>query len=226
MPPDLSNPMRYWRRNTWLIGILVGLLLTAVLALAYLAVQVIRKSDALQQSNRAKNVAISQLKALRTERDGLIKAAAAAPDGSSRQAAILSQLEQTTSRVLPGVPGAAGIAGSNGANGLNGLPGLTGLSGRDGRAGQPGQMGAVGNEGPPGPAGPSGASGATGATGPEGQPGPAGPQGSPGPQGDRPRSFTFTSSDGTTYDCRPSNDDGDYACTPRSQPVPSPVPTP
>lgn len=123
----------------------------------------------------------------------------------------------------PGKPGAPGSPGSPGASGKPGQPGSPGVNatGAPGDPGSPGQPGADSTvAGPSGPPGPSGAPGVAG---------PPGAEGSPGQPGrgvvniscdsERPATFTFTFTDGTsqTVECGGSS-------TPPSSPPWTPTP--
>lgn len=111
---------------------------------------------------------------------------------------------------IPGPPGPKGDKGEPGSAGPSGSPGEDGGSGVDGEPGAPGATGAAGAAGEPGPAGPAG---------PQGEQGPEGEQGEQGPP---PSGWTFTDSQGVTYECTPDGDGSThYTCRATSTPEPS-----
>ena len=164
-------------------------------------------------------IALSQSDQLRAERDDLIKRAATLKPGSTAQTQVLKQLQSTTGQQpTNGLNGVPGTPGTNGLNGLNGVAGVNGTNGGPGPAGSGGPSGAPGTQGL------GGASGSQGAPGPQGDPGPAGATGTNGTNGTNgspPSGFTFTTVDGTIYDCTPDGG-GHYTCTAR--PVAAPTP--
>lgn len=150
--------------------------------------------------------------------------------------------------IVKSVPGATGPAGQS-------IVGPQGPAGKDGVSPDPSTIAALaaamihpsaGPSGAPGPVGarglpgadstvpgPAGATGAPGAAGQNGSPGPAGPKGDQGsvgpsgPAGPAPSGWTFTSSDGTVYDCIPdSSGTNHYTCTARAGTGPSSPPSP
>ena len=220
--PQPDAPLAHWKRNVRLVTALVLGLLAAILLFGYLLHMSSQANHDKAQALRQRNAALSQVQSFKVERDKLIHAAAAAPKGSAKQTAIIGQLQQTTGQ-SPQV-GAPGAQGNPGPTGLTGLPGPQGPQGPKGDTGGPGEHGILGANGQNGADGAPGKNGVDGAAGKDGAPGPTGPSGAPGPAGTNgqpPASFTFTTADGITYDCTPSNAHGDYACTAR--PVPSPA---
>lgn len=208
VPPSPRDPMRHWKRNNVLTTVLVGLLLVALFAVGLLLYSNGQDRVRLQAANDRAAHALVLADSLKAERDLLIQRAAHLKPGSPAQKQAITQLAQTTAR--DGTPGADGV------NGLNGLPGLNGLNGAAGPVGPAGKDGTDGQGGPDGQSGPAGADGSQGPQGTQGEPGPAGSPGS------APSSFTFTTDDGTTYDCTPDGD-GHYTCTARPKPTPSPT---
>lgn len=110
------------------------------------------------------------------------------------------------------------------------IPGPQGPKGDKGDSGSPGPTGSPGSTGA---SGAPGATGAAGAAGVQGEPGPAGPQGEQGPKGDTgatgpaPSGWTFTDSQGVTYDCTPDSDGSThYTCRATSTPDPTPTSDP
>lgn len=220
--PQPDAPLAHWKRNVRLVTALVLGLLAAILLFGYLLHMSSQANHDKAQALRQRNAALSQVQSFKVERDKLIHAAAAAPKGSAKQTAIIGQLQQTTGQ-SPQV-GAPGAQGNPGPTGLTGLPGPQGPQGPKGDTGGPGEHGILGANGQNGADGAPGKNGVDGAAGKDGAPGPTGPSGAPGPAGTNgqpPASFTFTTADGITYDCTPSNAHGDYACTAR--PAPSPA---
>ena len=223
--PQPDAPLAHWKRNVRLVTALVLGLLAAILLFGYLLHMSSQANHDKAQALRQRNAALTQVQSFKVERDKLIHAAAAAPKGSAKQTAIIGQLQQTTGQSPQvGAPGAQGNPGATGLTGLTGLPGPQGPQGPKGDIGGPGEHGILGANGQNGADGAPGKNGVDGTNGKDGAPGPVGPSGAPGPAGTNgqpPASFTFTTADGITYDCTPSNAHGDYACTAR--PAPSPA---
>lgn len=148
-------------------------------------------------------------------------------------AALAQQVRELGGKPVAGAPGGAGPRGPRGP------AGPTGRQGPEGERGPVGSAGKVGDRGDSGPAGEAGAPGSDGQpgadgragdpgpAGPQGGPGPAGPPGVQGPQGDRgeqgpaPSGWTFTDSQGVTYECTPDGGTH-YTCRPTSTPEPGP----
>lgn len=127
------------------------------------------------------------------------------------------------STIVQGVPGASGSIGPAGASGAAGVPGVAGSPGPVGPSGSTGAVGPSGAVGPAGPAGPAGAAGQDGANGKDGQDGAQGPA---GPAGPAPSGWTFTTADGTVYDCSPDSPGSThYQCTAESGTGPQPSPS-
>jgi hypothetical protein len=208
---DPSDPMRGWRRNRWLIGGLVLFLLACIFVIAALFRADSRDKAHAIEANGRLHVALAQAEQLKAEKDALILQASKAKPGSVAQTQVLKQLKSTTQQAPPsGRDGSPGMPGANGQAGLNGLNGVPGINGTNGKPGTPGKPGAIG---PPGP------------QGVQGEPGAAGANGSNGTNGSDPSGFSFTTSDGTTYDCTPDGA-SHYTCTARPKPAPSPSPAP
>lgn len=152
--------------------------------------------------------------------------------------ALAAQVEELGGDPVTGAPGEQGAAGERGPRGEKGERGPAGEDGLDGEDGRDGQDGDRGQDGEPGPAGTdgedgadgaAGEDGADGATGPQGEPGPAGPQGEKGEQGEQgergeqgqqgeqgppPSGWTWTDTDGTTYECVPDGEGAThYTCS-------------
>lgn len=210
-----SDPMRGWRRNRWLIGGLIVFLLGCIFLIAWLLRANSIENGKTLHANGQLKIALTQADQFRAERDDLIKRAGTLKPGSPAQTQVLKQLQSTTGQPLSnGLNGAPGLPGANGAPGLNGFNGVAGVNGTNGVSGPAGGLGAagaVGSTGSTGLAGSTGANGVQGDPGPTGAPGPAGPT---GPTGAEPSAFTFTTSDGTVYDCTPDGG-AHYTCTPR-----------
>jgi hypothetical protein len=218
---DASNPMAHWRRNRWLIGGLVLFLLACVFVIAALfRADSIDKAKTIAANGRL-HVALAQADQLKAEKDALIQQAAKAKPGSPAQTQVLKQLQSTTgqsgSNGRDGLPGLPGINGTPGLNGLNGVPGINGSNGINGH-----------DSTSPGPTGATGATGAVGPMGAQGEPGTNGRDGKDGTNSDS-AGYSFTTPDGTTYDCTPDGKTLDgrphYSCSPRSRPTPSPAAT-
>jgi hypothetical protein len=216
MPPTPEDPLVHWRRNRALVKGLVLGLLAAVLAVVGLFFVAANEKQRAQEANGRYAAALVLADQLKAQKDELIRQAAKAKPGSSQQTQALKQLVKTTTVTIPG---AQGVQGLPGVSGVSGLPGVNGVNGAPGSSGSPG---AAGSNGVPGP---QGAPGADGAKGDPGSNGANGANGVNGQDGSSPSGFTFTTSDGTTYDCRPDGN-GHYTCTPRSIPSPTPDPEP
>ena len=223
---DASDPMRGWRRNRWLIGGLILFLLGCIFLIAWLLRANGIENDRTLHANGQLKIALTQADQLRAERDDLIKRAGALKPGSPAQTQVLKQLQSTTGQPASnGINGAQGLPGANGAPGLNGLNGVAGVNGTNGVTGPAGATGGVGGPGAAGSTGSTGLAGSTGANGVQGDPGPTGATGPGGPTGAtgaEPSAFTFTTADGTTYDCTPDGGGGGhYTCTPQPATIPT-----
>ena len=223
--PQPDAPLAHWRRNVRLVTALVLALLAAILLFGYLLHMSSQANHDKAQALRQRDRALSQVQAFKVERDKLIHAAAAAPKGSPKQSQIIGELQQTTAvSPLVGSPGSPGSPGMTGAQGPTGLSGIAGLTGGTGALGPPGGKGDKGGKGDTGGVGPQSTpkDGTNGTNGTDGTNGTNGINGTNGTNGQPPARFGFTTADGTTYDCTPSNAHGDYACAAQTPP-PSPV---
>ena len=224
--PDAVRPRKPRRSTLTIAGCWVVLLLVVGFAVFALraATDAQRRAEAAQSADA---VAIQKLST------GLDQTRA-----QLQQHGVVPKAPPATT-IVQGVPGAAGqsIVGPAGPAGQNGVspdpaaianlvlamihpvPGPAGATGPAGPAGAAGKDSTV-----PGPAGAPGAAGQDGTNGQDGKDGAAGAQ---GPAGPAPAGWTFTSPDGTVYDCIPdSAGSTHYSCTARSAPAPSPTPSP
>lgn len=224
--PDAIRPRRPRRATLAMVGGWVLLLLVVAFAVFALraATDAQRRAQATQSADA---VAIQKLST------GLDQTRA-----QLQQHGVIPSAPPATT-IVQGVPGAAGqsIVGPAGPAGQNGasadpaaiaqlvlamihpVPGPAGATGPAGPAGAAGKDSTV--------AGPAGPAGAAGQDGSNGQDGKDGAQGSQGPAGPAPSGWTFTSADGTVYDCTPdSGGSAHYSCTARQTPTPTPTPVP
>jgi hypothetical protein len=238
--PEAVRP-RKPRRETlgWAIGLV---LLLSVAALAWYA---LRTAD--EERSTAQATATANAQAVKQLSDALTTVQAQLTQhGITPKAA-------PPATIVAGVPGATGAAGQS-VVGPEGPPGKDGVSpdpkavaalvyamihpipgpkGDTGTAGKDSTMpGPVGAPGPAstvaGPQGPQGEPGpASTVAGPKGDKGDVGPSGPAGSTGPAPSGWTFTSSDGTVYDCAPdSAGSTHYSCSAESGTGPQPPASP
>lgn len=167
---------------------------------AALAIELAKEADL---RGRAVSTLAADVRQLRSQ----IQADGETPDAPDPEQAIKDLPNRAEVPVpIPGPPGPKGDQGDPGTPGPSGSPG------------EPGSIGASGEPGAPGLTGPAGA---------QGEPGPAGPQGEQGIQGERgeqgppPSGWTYTDSEGVTYECTPDSASSTYyTCRATSTPEP------
>lgn len=201
-----------YRRRSLLWAAALLLFLAGSIGVSWLLIERDRLADELATEADLRGNAVSTLATDVRELRSQLQAAGEKPAAPDPERAIEDLPARAEVPVpIPGPPGPKGDKGEPGSAGPSGSPGEDGSSGADGEPGAPGATGAAGAAGEPGAAGPAG---------PQGE---QGPQGERGEQGPAPSGWTFTDSQGVTYECTQDGDGSThYACRATSTPEPSP----
>lgn len=198
---------RRWRRGD-LLAWAAALFLGAVVAWVVFSIQALTQE--LTTANEARDALARQVQQLGEK-------PVAGPPGSRGEPgpSVTGPRGPKGDKGEPGSPGPTGPPGKDGSDGAD-------ATGKPGPAGETGKPGDAGSDGQPGPAGPQGEPGPAGAEGPQGPQGEKGDNGARGEQGPAPSGWTFTDSQGVTYECTPDGDGSTHYTCRSNQPAPEP----